>query len=162
MVGTAGAAAIIAGCSALVIAVAGFVAARKAGDAARPPATPPDASLIEMIMTVVRDRPLLSAGAAVAAGIYAAQSCNWWPPWCGPSWTSRKTGTDPGVGRFPPDLSGVTHVYPARAALPPRRPESGDLGRDAALHHGKHHRAYVDALNTLLKDAGGRRTAWRT
>lgn len=75
MVGTAGAAAIIAGCSALVIAVAGFLAARRAeGDRRTAAASPPDASLIEMIMTVVRDRPLLSAGAAVAAGIYALRN----------------------------------------------------------------------------------------
>lgn len=74
-VGTAGAAAIIAGCSALVVALAGFLAARKVEGDRRPSATPVhDASLIETIMGVVRDRPLLSAGAAVAAGIYALRN----------------------------------------------------------------------------------------
>ena len=75
-VGTAGAAAIISGCSALVIALAAVVAARKAegnrkASAAMPP---PDASMVEMILGLVRDRPLLSAGAAVAAGIYALRN----------------------------------------------------------------------------------------
>jgi len=74
-VGTPGAAAIIAGCSALVVAVAGFAAARKAEGDRKPGAAPvADATLIDTIMTVVRDRPLLSAGAAVAAGIYALRN----------------------------------------------------------------------------------------
>ncbi|MDO8298002.1 MAG: hypothetical protein Q7T19_16385 [Caulobacter sp.] len=74
-VGTAGAAAIIAGCSAVVIALAGFVAARKAkGDRKAVAAEIPDASLVEIILGVVRDRPILSAGAAVAAGIYALRN----------------------------------------------------------------------------------------
>lgn len=74
-VGTAGAAAIIAGSSAVVIAVAGFVAARKAeGDRKAAAARPADASLVEIILGVVRDRPILSAGAAVAAGIYALRN----------------------------------------------------------------------------------------
>ncbi|MDO9223950.1 MAG: hypothetical protein Q7U20_09605 [Caulobacter sp.] len=74
-VGTAGAAAIISGCSALVVALAGFLAARKAeGDRRQSAAPAPDATLIDTILTVVRDRPLLSAGAAVAAGIYALRN----------------------------------------------------------------------------------------
>lgn len=74
-VGTAGAAAIIAGCSAAVIAAAGFVAARKAeGDRKAAATQAPDASLVEIILGVVRDRPILSAGAAVAAGIYALRN----------------------------------------------------------------------------------------
>ncbi len=75
-VGTAGAAAIIAGCSALIVLLAGFMAARKAEGERRSAASAsqPDASLIETIMGVVRDRPLLSAGAAVAAGIYALRN----------------------------------------------------------------------------------------
>lgn len=74
-VGTAGAAAIIAGCSAVIIGGAGFLAARKAeGERKAEAAAPPDASLVEVILGVVRDRPLLSAGAAVAAGIYALRN----------------------------------------------------------------------------------------
>lgn len=74
-VGTAGAAAIIAGCSAVAIAMAGFVAARKAeGDRKAAAAQPADAGLVEIILGVVRDRPILSAGAAVAAGIYALRN----------------------------------------------------------------------------------------
>lgn len=74
-VGTAGAAAIISGVSALAVAIAGVIAARKAqGDRKAAAAQTTDASLIEIILSVVRDRPLLSAGAAVAAGIYALRN----------------------------------------------------------------------------------------
>lgn len=74
-VGTAGAAAIISGVSALAVAAAGFVAARKAGGDRKGKGAPAaDASLVETIMGVVRDHPLLSAGAAVAAGIYALRN----------------------------------------------------------------------------------------
>lgn len=74
MVGTAGAAAIISGASALVVAIAGLVAAGRAEGDRKAAAAAPDASLIEVIMGVVRDRPLLAAGAAVAAGIYALRN----------------------------------------------------------------------------------------
>lgn len=75
MVGTAGAAAIISGTSALAVGIAGFVAAQRAeGDRKAAAEAAPDASLIEVIMGVVRDRPLLAAGAAVAAGIYALRN----------------------------------------------------------------------------------------
>ncbi len=74
-VGTAGAAAIISGCSALIVALAGFMVARKAeGDRKVEAAVAPDASVVEMILGLVRDRPLMSAGAAVAAGIYALRN----------------------------------------------------------------------------------------
>lgn len=75
MVGVAGAAAIISGASALAVGTAGFVAARRAeGERKAAAEAAPDASLIEVIMGVVRDRPLLAAGAAVAAGIYALRN----------------------------------------------------------------------------------------
>ena len=74
-VGAWGAAAIVSGASAVVVAIAGLVAARKAaGDRKEAAAAAPDASLIEVIMGVVRDRPLLAAGAAVAAGVYALRN----------------------------------------------------------------------------------------
>ena len=74
-VGTAGAAAIISGVSALAVAIAGFIAARRAeGDRKAAAARIPDAPLIEMILALVRDKPLLSAGAAVAAGVYALRN----------------------------------------------------------------------------------------
>ena len=75
MVGTAGAAAIISGASALAVAIAGFVAARRAeGDRKTAAAAPPDASLVELVLGLVRDKPLLAAGAAVAAGVYALRN----------------------------------------------------------------------------------------
>ena len=74
-VGTWGAAAIVSGASAVVVAIAGLVAARKAeGDRKEAASAPPDASLIEVIIGIIRERPLLSAGAAVAAGIYALRN----------------------------------------------------------------------------------------
>ncbi|MFZ5668420.1 MAG: hypothetical protein ACOY4K_02915 [Pseudomonadota bacterium] len=72
LVGTAWAAAIIAAASALVVALAGFAAkARAEGDRRRAVEAEPDASLVEILLKVVRDRPMLSAAAAVAAGVYA-------------------------------------------------------------------------------------------
>ena len=60
---------------ALAVAIAGFVAARKAeGVRKAEAAAAPDASMIEMILGLVRDKPLLSAGAAVAAGVYALRN----------------------------------------------------------------------------------------
>lgn len=75
-VGTAGAAAIISGVSALAVAIAGFAAARKAEGDRRARAAPvaADASMVAVIMGLVRDHPLLSAGAAVAAGIYGLRN----------------------------------------------------------------------------------------
>lgn len=72
LVGTAWAAAIIAGASALVVALAGLVAkARAEGDRKRAAEAAPDASLVDILLQVVKDRPMLSAAAAVAAGVYA-------------------------------------------------------------------------------------------
>ena len=74
-VGTAGAAAIISGASAVAVGLAGFIAARRAGGNRKmTAAAAPDASLVEMILNLVRDKPLLSAGAAVAAGVYALRN----------------------------------------------------------------------------------------
>jgi len=75
IVGTAWAAAIIAASSALVVLLAGVIAARKAEGERKATATaPPDAGLVDTVMQIIRDRPLLSAGAAVAAGIYALRN----------------------------------------------------------------------------------------
>lgn len=71
-VGPAWAAAIIAATSALAVLLTGLVAARKAeGDRRAAATVAPDASLVDTVMNVVKDRPLLAAGAAVAAGVYA-------------------------------------------------------------------------------------------
>jgi len=75
LVGTAWAAAIIAGASAIVVALAGVIAARKVdSDREKRPDAAPEASLVETVVSIVRERPLLAAGAAVAAGVYALRN----------------------------------------------------------------------------------------
>lgn len=74
--GAPGAAAVVAASAAILVALAGFIAARKVeGDRPRGAAhTPPDATLVDTILSLVRERPLLASGAAVAAGIYALRN----------------------------------------------------------------------------------------
>lgn len=75
-IGAAGAAAAVAGVAALIVAIAGLLAARRA-ESRQPPsaAAQPDAyGLAEKMVGIVRDRPLLSLGAAVAAGVFALKN----------------------------------------------------------------------------------------
>lgn len=73
--GAAGAAAVVSASAAVLVAVAGFVAARKVeGDKRTTATATPDAGLVDTILTLVRERPLLASGAAVAAGIYALRN----------------------------------------------------------------------------------------
>jgi len=79
LIGPAWAACAVAGSAALLVAVAAFLAARKAEGGRHHPhhqtaAAQPEASLIETVMHIVKERPLLSAGAAVAAGLYALRN----------------------------------------------------------------------------------------
>jgi protein-S-isoprenylcysteine O-methyltransferase Ste14 len=75
-VGPAGAAAAVAGVAGLCVLIAGLIAASRAGAGRRraAQAAPVDHSLVNTIIGIVRDRPLLSAGAAVAAGIFALRN----------------------------------------------------------------------------------------
>jgi len=71
------AAAIVAVSAAAIVGLAGLLAARKAeGDRHRHGVSSPatEAGLVETVMQIVRERPLLSAGAAVAAGLYALRN----------------------------------------------------------------------------------------
>ncbi len=73
--GAAGAAAVVSASAAVLVAVAGFIAARKVeGDKRTMATATPDAGLVDTILTLVRERPLLASGAAVAAGIYALRN----------------------------------------------------------------------------------------
>ncbi len=74
--GAPGAAAVVSASAAVLVAVAGYIAARKVdGDRRRNTAqSTPDATLVDTILSLVRERPLLASGAAVAAGIYALRN----------------------------------------------------------------------------------------
>lgn len=73
--GSAWAAAIVSVTAAAVVGLAGLIAARKVeGDRRHEAAAIPDQGLVDMVIKIVRDRPILSAGAAVAAGIYALRN----------------------------------------------------------------------------------------
>lgn len=74
--GPAGAAAVVAAVAALIVAIAGLIAARKA-EQRQPPragAAPEPFSFAEKVVDIVKDRPLLSIGAGLAAGIFALKN----------------------------------------------------------------------------------------
>ncbi len=75
LIGPAWSACAVAGASALVVAIAALVAARKAEGGRRQevPAAA-DASLVDTILGLVRERPIMASGVAVAAGIYALRN----------------------------------------------------------------------------------------
>lgn len=76
LIGPAWAACAVAGAAALVVAVAAFIAAQKAEGGKRNAASArqPEAGLVDTVMQIIKERPILSAGAAVAAGIYALRN----------------------------------------------------------------------------------------
>jgi hypothetical protein len=73
--GEAIACAVVAGVFALVALVVAFVASRPAPVAKRPvPAAPETSPILATLMAVVRDKPLVSAAVAAAAGIIAVRN----------------------------------------------------------------------------------------
>lgn len=73
IVGVPGAAAIVAAVFALVALVAGLIMATRAEDEHRRHhhhAPPPDASFIERIIDLAKDKPILSTAAALGAGVF--------------------------------------------------------------------------------------------
>lgn len=74
--GPAGAAAVVAAVAALIVAIAGLIAARKVEHRHAPgnSSTPDTFGLTEKIVGIVRDRPILSIGAGLAAGIFALKN----------------------------------------------------------------------------------------
>lgn len=77
LIGPAWASCAVAGAAALVVAIAAFLAAQKAEGGRRhhrAAAQAPEAGLIDTVVQIIKERPILSAGAAVAAGIYALRN----------------------------------------------------------------------------------------
>lgn len=77
LVTPAGAAAIVAAVAALIVAIAGMVAARKVeGHRSHHNQTPPAGGfdMTSKVVEIVRDRPLMSIGIGLAAGIFALKN----------------------------------------------------------------------------------------
>jgi len=77
LIGAAGAAAVVAAVAALIVAIAGLLAARKVEgrrDHRQAHAAPQDFDFTSRIVDIVKDRPLLSIGAALAAGVFALKN----------------------------------------------------------------------------------------
>jgi protein-S-isoprenylcysteine O-methyltransferase Ste14 len=74
--GAAGSAAVLAVTFAILALVGGLLAARKAEGGRRPEsqAAHEDGGLITKLFEIAKDKPLLAAGAAVAAGIFAIRN----------------------------------------------------------------------------------------
>lgn len=75
-IGSAGAAAVVAAVAALIVAIAGVLAARKVEHRQAPRHGPAQDSfgLAEKMIEIVKDRPMLSIGAALAAGVFALKN----------------------------------------------------------------------------------------
>ena len=78
-IGAAGAAALVAGCAALLVLLAGLIAAAKArGHATQQQAFAADTGdmhgVIAKVMEIVKQRPLMATGAALAAGVFAMRN----------------------------------------------------------------------------------------
>jgi O-antigen ligase len=69
--GSAGAAAVVAAVAAAIVGIAGLVAALKAEDRTRPAPAPDGFAFAEKAIEMVKDRPILTVGAGLAAGIIA-------------------------------------------------------------------------------------------
>lgn len=72
--GPAGAAASVAATAAVLTVIGAMLLARKAEGPRRKPAPPPEPSLVEKLILVARAHPVLSVGAAVAAGVYGLKN----------------------------------------------------------------------------------------
>ena len=76
LVSPAGAAAIVAAVAALIVAVAGLIAARKVEGHRHQQNAPPQAGfdMTARVVEIVRDRPIMSIGIGLAAGIFALKN----------------------------------------------------------------------------------------
>jgi hypothetical protein len=73
-VGPAGAAASVAVAAALAALIGALILARRAEGPRRKPVPPPEAGLVEKLILVAKAHPVLSVGAAVAAGVYGLRN----------------------------------------------------------------------------------------
>jgi hypothetical protein len=69
--GAAGAAAIVAAVAALIVGIAGLLAAHKAEERSRPPPAPDGFAFAERAIEMIKERPILTVGAGLAAGLIA-------------------------------------------------------------------------------------------
>jgi hypothetical protein len=69
--GAAGAAAVVAAVAAAIVGVAGLIVALRAEEKARPPQGPDALAFAEKAIEMVKERPILTVGAGLAAGIIA-------------------------------------------------------------------------------------------
>lgn len=70
--GAAGSAAVVAAVAAAIVGIAGLLAALRAEDRTHPVAAAPDAfAFAEKAIEMVKDRPILTIGAGLAAGVIA-------------------------------------------------------------------------------------------
>jgi uncharacterized membrane protein len=76
LVGRAGAAALLAGVLALIVAIAVLIAVSKTGHHPHhaPQSGRTDFAFVDRIIDMAKDRPLLSVGAAIAAGLIALRN----------------------------------------------------------------------------------------
>ncbi|KRA56184.1 hypothetical protein ASD79_17650 [Caulobacter sp. Root655] len=72
--GAAGGAAVVAAVAAVVVGIAGLLAARKAEVKPSHPAAPDGFAFAERAIEMVKDRPILTIGAGLAAGIIALRN----------------------------------------------------------------------------------------
>ncbi len=69
--GPAGAAAVVAAVAALIVGIAGLLAARKVEEKAQPAPTMDGFFFAEKAIEMVKERPILTIGAGLAAGVIA-------------------------------------------------------------------------------------------
>ena len=69
--GSAGSAAVVAAVAAAIVGIAGVMTALKAEEKARPVAGPDPLAFAEKALEMVKDRPILTIGAGLAAGVIA-------------------------------------------------------------------------------------------
>ena len=74
LVGAAWAAAIVAAVFAVIVLIAGLIARSRAGGHDRRHEAAPDASLVQKVVEMARDHPLLATGVALGAGVYALRN----------------------------------------------------------------------------------------
>jgi len=72
--GAAGAAAIVAAVAAVIVGIAGLLVARKAEIKPSRPAAPDGFAFAERAIEMIRDRPILTVGAGLAAGLIALRN----------------------------------------------------------------------------------------
>ena len=69
--GAAGAAAVVAAVAAVIVGIAGLLAARKVEVRSHPAPAPDAFAFAEKAIEMIKDRPILTVGAGLAAGIIA-------------------------------------------------------------------------------------------